>query len=66
MSNNLHNRGPRDRRRINLNQGHEIHYWTRTLGCSAEELEQAIGKVGSSASAVKRMLHGRRKRASAH
>jgi len=55
MSDNLHNRGPRDRRRINLNQAHEIHYWTRTLGCSAEELEQAIGKVGSSAGAVKRM-----------
>ena len=66
MSGNLHNRGPRDRRRINLEQGHEIQYWTRALGCSAEELEQAIGKVGSSAGAVKRMLKGRHKRAGAH
>ena len=66
MADNLQDRGPRDRSRINLEQAYEVRYWTRKFGCSAEELEQAIGKVGNSAASVKRMLDGSRKHAVAH
>ena len=61
MSDDLQNRGAVDRRRINLDQGHEIQYWTKKFGCSAEELEQAVGRVGHSAARVKRSLLGTRK-----
>jgi len=42
MSDNLHNRGPQDRSRINLNEKWEVQYWTRELGVTEEELEQAV------------------------
>lgn len=34
MSDNLKIRRPLDAKRINMNQAHEMAYWTRTLGIS--------------------------------
>ena len=34
MSDNLKIRQPLDAKRINMNQAHEMAYWTRTLGIS--------------------------------
>ena len=46
----------RDRRRIALEQEHEVRYWTEALGVSREELEEAVRNAGSSAEAVREHL----------
>ncbi len=56
MSDNLQNRGSQDRARINLHEKHEIHYWTKALGVSKEELQQAVKQAGNSADAVRQHL----------
>jgi hypothetical protein len=60
MSDNLHNRGPQDRSRINLHEKWEVQYWTKELGVTEEELEQAVKTAGSSAAAVREHLSGTR------
>ena len=45
-----------DRSKINMHQLHEVHYWTRHLNVSKEELQKAIDKVGNSAAAVRKQL----------
>jgi hypothetical protein len=56
MADDPNNRGPQDRSRINLNQDHELRYWTRKFGVSEDKLKQAVDKVGSSAKAVEDWL----------
>jgi hypothetical protein len=56
MSDNLNNRGPQDRNRINVNESWEVSYWTKELGVSKEELEKAVQKAGTSVSAVRQQL----------
>lgn len=56
MSDNLQNRGPQDRARINLHEQHEVRYWTETLGVTKEQLEQAVKQAGNSADAVRQHL----------
>jgi hypothetical protein len=56
MSDNLQNRGAQDRARINLHEKHEIQYWTKALGVTEEELQQAVKKAGDSAEAVRQHL----------
>lgn len=48
--------GSPDRDRISLTQDHEVQYWTRALGVSAEELQRAVQAVGPTAEAVRRHL----------
>jgi hypothetical protein len=54
MTDNLSNRGPQDRARINVNEAHEIQYWTKQLGVSETQLREAVQAVGVSADAVKK------------
>jgi hypothetical protein len=49
-------RSPRDRRRINTGEEHEIEYWARVLGVSKQELVEAVSKVGDSFDAVEAEL----------
>ena len=56
MSDNLQDRGPQDRSRVNLNQEHEVRYWAKHFGCTEDELREAVRKVGNSAEAVKRAV----------
>lgn len=56
MSDNLNNRGPQDRSRINVNESWEVAYWTKELGVSKEELEKAVQKAGPAVSAVRQEL----------
>lgn len=56
MSDDLRDTGARDDSRINLNQPHEVDYWTKELNCSREELEQAVLQVGPSVERVKEFL----------
>jgi hypothetical protein len=59
MSDNLNNRGPQDRARINLNESWEIAYWTKELGVTKEELEKVVQKAGPAVSAVRQALNAK-------
>ncbi|WP_296949435.1 DUF3606 domain-containing protein [uncultured Massilia sp.] len=59
MSDDLHDRGPQDRSRINLSERWEVQYWTKALGVTPEQLEQAVKAAGSSADAVRQHLNKR-------
>lgn len=56
MSDDLHNRGPQDRSRISLSEKWEVQYWTKELGVTKEELEQAVHSAGNSVNAVRQHL----------
>ena len=63
MADDLKNRGEPDRSRVNLKEVHEVQYWTRKLGVSAEQLQQAVKAVGPQASDVERHLKTTKSRA---
>ena len=56
MADNKAVRGGQDARRINVNQEHEVRYWTEALGVSADELKKAVAAVGDQADDVRRHL----------
>lgn len=56
MSDDLSKRGPQDRSRINVNETHELLYWTQELGVSETQLREAVKAVGPSATAVREHL----------
>jgi hypothetical protein len=60
MSDNLQDKGAQDRARINMHEKWEVEYWTRELGVTKEELEQAVKTAGNSADAVRQHLGGTR------
>ena len=49
MPDNLDQRGAQDRARINVNEAHEVRYWTGRLGVSEADLRKAVAEVGVSA-----------------
>ncbi|GAA3959442.1 DUF3606 domain-containing protein [Hymenobacter antarcticus] len=59
MSDNLQDRGPADRARVNVHEAHEVRYWTQKFNCSAELLRAAVAKAGVLADAVDRELRNR-------
>jgi len=56
MPDDLSKRGPADRTRININEAHEIAYWSKVLACSEEELRRAVDAVGVMAADVRQHL----------
>lgn len=56
MSDDLNNRGAQDRARININEPHEVAYWTQELGVTKERLQQLVKDAGTSAKAVREKL----------
>lgn len=56
MADNLQDRGAQDRARVNVNEPHEVRYWTEKFGVSEEDLIQAVTVVGVSADEVERYL----------
>jgi hypothetical protein len=56
MSDDLSNRGAQDRSRININETHEVHYWTQRFNVSETALRQAVAEVGVAADAVAQHL----------
>jgi len=56
MADDLSNRGAQDRARINLNELHELRYWTGALNVSEERLREAVAAVGVSADKVREYL----------
>lgn len=56
MADNLTNRVQPDRSKINMNEHHEVKYWSHALGVSREDLQKAVDKVGNAAAAVRKEL----------
>jgi hypothetical protein len=56
MADDTTNRGSQDRKRINVNEPHEVRYWTQALGVSEAELRDSVKRVGVMADDVKRAL----------
>jgi hypothetical protein len=52
-------RGGQDRKRINVNQDHELRNWAQKFGVSTEELKRAVQSAGDSADAVEQHLKSR-------
>lgn len=46
MADNLNERGPQDRSRINVNEEWELRYWSKSLGATPEQLRAAVDQVG--------------------
>jgi predicted RNA-binding protein YlqC (UPF0109 family) len=59
MPDDLDNRGAQDRARINLNEDHEVEFWTNELGVDAQTLKRVIAQTGNSAKAVREHLQRR-------
>jgi hypothetical protein len=45
-----------DRKLISLEQAHELRDWTQSLGCTEQQLRDAVKAVGNSADAVRAYL----------
>jgi hypothetical protein len=56
MSDNLQNRGPADRSRVNVNESWEVRYWCKEFNCTETQLRAAVKAVGVSAAAVRTHL----------
>lgn len=59
MPDDLANRGEQDRARINMDEEHEVQFWTNELGIDAQTLRQVIAQAGNSAKAVREHLQRR-------
>ncbi|WP_425554387.1 DUF3606 domain-containing protein [Hymenobacter glaciei] len=59
MPDNLQDRGPADRARVNVNETHEVRYRAQKFNCSAEQLRAAVAKASVLADAVDRELRNR-------
>lgn len=46
MTDNLSNRGPQDRNRINTSEEWELRYWMKEFGVTEEQLKAAVKAVG--------------------
>lgn len=56
MADNLNERGPQDRSRVNVNEPWELQYWSKKFGVSEEQLKDAVKAAGTSADAVGKHL----------
>jgi hypothetical protein len=56
MADDLQNSGKQDDQRINIEQDHEVTYWSETLGVSREELRQAVERAGPMVKDVRQHL----------
>jgi hypothetical protein len=57
MADNLQENGKRDDSRINVDQDHEVRYWSEELGISPNELRQAVQYAGPMVKDVRRLLN---------
>lgn len=56
MGDDTSKRGPQDGKRINIEQEHEVKYWTERFGVSREQLQEAVRAAGPMVDAVERRL----------
>lgn len=53
MADDPNKTGPEDADRINVNQDHELRYWTKTLGVDEAELKKLVKEHGVMAADVR-------------
>jgi hypothetical protein len=58
MADDLKQTGKQDDQRINVDQDHELSYWSEKLGVSGDRLREAVAKVGPMSKAVEQHLRG--------
>lgn len=56
MADDLGNRGPQDRARVNTSETWELTHWTKEFGVTAEELKAAVKAVGPMVVDVRKKL----------
>ena len=56
MADDLKQTGRQDDQRINVEQDHELSYWSKELGVSREQLRSAVQKAGSLVKDVRQHL----------
>ncbi len=56
MADNPRLRGKADRSRINLNEPHEVRYWTEALGVNEECLKDTVEQFGNRAKDVREAI----------
>jgi hypothetical protein len=57
MADDLKQTGRQDDQRINLDQDHEVNYWSKELGVSREELRRAVEQAGPIVKNVRQHLN---------
>jgi hypothetical protein len=56
MTDDLSKRGSQDRKRINVNEPHELRRWAQKFGCTEDELRAAVKQAGPMADDVERAI----------
>lgn len=56
MADKLNQVGTPDSKRINVNEEHEVKYWTKALDVTEAKLKELVKSVGTSADAVRKAL----------
>jgi hypothetical protein len=56
MADDLKQTGRQDDQRINVEQDHELSYWSKELGVSRDELRSAVQQAGSLVKDVRQHL----------
>lgn len=56
MADDLSNRSPQDRIRVNTTESWELKYWTKTFGVTEEQLKAAVKAVGPMVADVRKKL----------
>ncbi len=56
MSDDLSQRGPQDRARVNTSEKWELDYWTKEFGVTEEQLKAAVKAVGPMVVDVRKKL----------
>ena len=57
MADDLKQTGRQDDQRINLDQDHEVNYWSKELRVSREELRRAVEQAGPMVKNVRQHLN---------
>ena len=57
MADDLKQTGKPDDQRINVEQDHELSYWSKELGVSREELKRAVEQAGPVVKNVRQRLN---------
>ena len=58
MADDLKQTGKPDDQRIDVNQDHELSYWSEKLGVSRDRLREVVAKAGPMVKNVQRELRG--------
>jgi hypothetical protein len=56
MADDLKQTGSRDDQRIDVNQDHELTYWSKKFGVTRDQLREAVAKAGPMVKNVERVL----------